>query len=86
MASLILASAPHSHGSPVAPTGRGRTTPLARRHQKSRGRAAIAAALKPAQAEFIYFVARPDGSGRHIFSKSYSDHARAVAAWRRVKG
>ena len=43
MASLILASAPHSHGSPVAPTGRGRTTPLARRHQKSRGRAAIAA-------------------------------------------
>ena len=43
MASLILASAPHSHGSPVAPTGRGRTTPLARRHRKSRGRAAIAA-------------------------------------------
>jgi len=50
------------------------------------GRAAIAAALKPAPAEFIYFVARPDGSGRHIFSKSYSDHARAVAEWRRVKG
>ncbi len=50
------------------------------------GRAAIAAALKPAQAEFIYFVARPDGSGRHIFSKNYNDHARAVAAWRRVKG
>jgi len=47
------------------------------------GRAAIEAALRPASSEYLFFVARPDGSRRHIFSKSYSDHARAVTQWRR---
>jgi UPF0755 protein len=47
------------------------------------GRAALAAALRPAASEFLYFVAKGDGSGRHHFSKSYAEHARAVAAWRK---
>ncbi len=47
------------------------------------GRAALAAALRPASSEFLYFVAKGDGSGRHNFSKTYAEHSRAVAAWRR---
>lgn len=42
--------------------------------------ASIAAALYPAQAPFLYFVAQPDG--KHIFSVSYREH---LAAIRQVK-
>jgi UPF0755 protein len=42
--------------------------------------AALAAALYPARAPFLYFVAQPDG--KHIFSVSYSEH---LAAIRQVK-
>ena len=47
------------------------------------GRAALEAALRPKDFDFIFFVARPDGSGRHTFSKTLTEHSRAVAAWRR---
>jgi UPF0755 protein len=47
------------------------------------GRAALAAALHPAASEFLYFVAKGDGTGRHNFSKTYAEHARSVVAWRR---
>ncbi len=40
------------------------------------GRAALQAALYPAQTAFVYFVARKDGS--HEFSRSLRDHERAV--------
>lgn len=40
----------------------------------------IFAALYPAQAGYLYFVAQPDG--KHIFSASYADH---LAAIRRVR-
>lgn len=46
------------------------------------GRAAIVAALRPTATEFLYFVAKGDGSGRHNFSKTYAEHAKAVIAWR----
>jgi UPF0755 protein len=49
----------------------------------SPGRSALAATLHPQDSDYIFFVARPDGSGRHVFSKSYGDHARAVADYRR---
>lgn len=40
------------------------------------GRAAIQAALQPAQGDTLYFVARGDGT--HVFSRSLEAHARAV--------
>jgi len=46
------------------------------------GRAALAAALKPADTEFLFFVAKGDGTRRHNFSRTYEEHARAVTAWR----
>lgn len=47
------------------------------------GRAALAAALHPKDTEFVFFVAKGDGSGGHNFSKTYAEHSRAVQAWRR---
>lgn len=46
------------------------------------GSAAIHAALHPAAGKALYFVARGDGSGRHIFSATLSEHNRAVACYR----
>jgi UPF0755 protein len=40
------------------------------------GRAALEAALYPAAADYLYFVARNDGS--HAFSRTLREHARAV--------
>lgn len=47
------------------------------------GRDALAAALHPAPTKYLYFVARPDGSGRHVFSEGLAEHTRAVAQYRR---
>jgi peptidoglycan lytic transglycosylase G len=38
----------------------------------------IEAALYPAQSDFLYFVARADGT--HVFSRSFNQHKRAIAA------
>jgi UPF0755 protein len=43
---------------------------------------AIAAALDPEEHEFLYFVLIPDGSRRHVFSRSYREHQRAIALYR----
>lgn len=43
----------------------------------------LKAALNPAQTEDIFFVAQPGATGHHVFSKSLSDHNRAVEAYRR---
>lgn len=45
------------------------------------GAAAIDAALHPAEADYLYFVSKNDGS--HIFSRNYRDHQKAVAAYQR---
>ncbi|MGD0437645.1 MAG: endolytic transglycosylase MltG [Bryobacteraceae bacterium] len=47
------------------------------------GVASLKAALSPATTDYLYFVAKPDGSGRHQFSKTMEEHNRAVAAYRR---
>ncbi|HZD05338.1 MAG TPA: endolytic transglycosylase MltG [Longimicrobiales bacterium] len=46
------------------------------------GEDALEAALHPAETDFLYFVARPDG--RHIFSRTLTEHNRAVARARRA--
>ncbi|WP_082132114.1 endolytic transglycosylase MltG [Luteimonas sp. FCS-9] len=42
------------------------------------GQAAIEAATHPAPGDALYFVAVGDGSGRHVFSRSYAEHNAAV--------
>jgi UPF0755 protein len=46
------------------------------------GRSSLEAAVDPADGqdagEYLYFVARRDGSGEHIFSKTYREHRRKV--------
>ena len=46
------------------------------------GEAALDAALHPLDEDFMYFVARPDGS--HVFTRTLAEHNRAVAAARRA--
>lgn len=50
------------------------------------GRASLEAALHPAQTDYLYFVARADGSGRHTFSTTLSAHLKAVLAYRKLAG
>jgi len=47
------------------------------------GRAAIEAAMNPAQTDYIFFVA--DGSGGHAFAATLEEHNRNVAEWRRIE-
>jgi UPF0755 protein len=43
----------------------------------------LRAALEPARSEYLYFVARADGSGAHLFSQALAEHERAVRQYRR---
>ena len=45
------------------------------------GAAALAAATKPAQTDFLYFVAKPSGGG-HVFSSTLAAHEKAVQSYR----
>ncbi|RZU37133.1 UPF0755 protein [Fluviicoccus keumensis] len=45
------------------------------------GKAAIEAALHPAPGDSLYFVARGDGSGTHVFSADLKAHNEAVRAY-----
>jgi UPF0755 protein len=47
----------------------------------SPGRAALEAALNPAPAPYLYFVAK--GDGKHQFSTTYAQHQKAVDAFQR---
>lgn len=47
------------------------------------GRAAIAAVLDPPDTKELYFVA--DGTGGHVFAKTYAEHEANVARWRQVE-
>jgi UPF0755 protein len=50
----------------------------------SPSRRSIEAALYPAAVKYLYFVARPDG--RHVFSRTYNEHLRAIRTIRRGGG
>lgn len=45
------------------------------------GRAALQAAARPAPGDALFFVAIGDGSGRHVFSRTYAEHRAAVAEY-----
>lgn len=47
------------------------------------GAAAIEAVLHPPETEYVFFVA--DGKGGHLFAKTYAEHQRNVAAYRRFE-
>ena len=40
--------------------------------------ASIRAVLNPEQHDYLYFVAEPGGSGRHIFSRTFEEHLENV--------
>jgi UPF0755 protein len=48
------------------------------------GLKSIEAALRPEHTDYLYFVARADGSGGHNFSSDLSSHQRAVEDYRRA--
>ena len=47
------------------------------------GKPALDAAANPAEGDTLFFVARGDGSGRHVFSKNLDDHNAAVRQYLR---
>lgn len=47
------------------------------------GRRSILAVLYPEKHQYLYFVA--DGTGGHKFSKTFSEHQRAVKNWRKIR-
>jgi UPF0755 protein len=49
------------------------------------GADALKAALNPAATDYLYFVAKPDGSGSHRFSSDYASQQRAVEEYRRAQ-
>jgi len=51
--------------------------PIANPGQKS-----LEAALRPAQTDYLFFVARADGSGGHNFSRDLKSHQKAVVNYR----
>lgn len=46
------------------------------------GAAAIEAVLYPADVDYLYFVARPDGRGGHAFARTLEEHLRNVRRYR----
>ncbi len=50
------------------------------------GALSLKAALYPADTEYLYFVAKPNGGGTHVFSSTLAEHEKAVAEYRKAAG
>lgn len=50
------------------------------------GRASIMATLKPTKHDYLYMVAKADGSGEHTFSRTGAEHEAAVKLYRKRVG
>lgn len=48
------------------------------------GLTSIRAALQPAETNFLYFVAKPNGRGAHQFSATLTEHLKAVEQFRKA--
>lgn len=44
--------------------------------------ASIRAVLYPAQHDYLYFVAEPGRTGRHVFSRTFQEHLENVQRYR----
>lgn len=71
---LASANAYNTYAHPGLPPG-----PIA-----NPGLSSIKAALHPAQTDYIYFVAKGDGSGGHNFATSLAQHEQNIALYRRA--
>jgi UPF0755 protein len=49
------------------------------------GLSSLKAAIAPAETKYLYFVAKPDGSGGHTFSESLAKHAAAAELYRHAQ-
>jgi UPF0755 protein len=49
----------------------------------SPGLSSIEAVLQPEQHDYLYFVALPDGSGRHVFATTFEEHSQNVQRYLR---
>jgi UPF0755 protein len=47
------------------------------------GLASIEAVLNPDTHDYLYFVARGDGSGRHTFSSTFEEHLKNVQEYQK---
>lgn len=47
------------------------------------GLSSLKAVLNPAQTDYLFFVAKPDNSGAHQFSRTLAEHVEAVRKYRR---
>ncbi len=49
------------------------------------GREALAAAMDPASTDELYFVARRDGTGRHVFARTFEEHKANIEKYLRAE-
>jgi len=49
------------------------------------GQGSIDAVMHPDSTEYLYFVARGDGSGSHVFSETLEQHQAAVDKFQRKR-
>ena len=47
------------------------------------GLSSIRAVLAPETHSYLYFVALPDGSGRHVFAETFAEHSENVQRYLR---
>lgn len=45
------------------------------------GESALKAVYQPDQSDYLFFFAKNDGSGEHVFNKSYAEHERQMRDW-----